>query len=477
MKLPIISLLKWSLYTALVGLSFYSIIMQAALLANNTLRAAVAIKPIMDYFQNPALAAYGIGNDNMGVLAFVAFVLIVALLESRGQYSTRLHYVLMALALIGAFIMALVKPFGSVDIYYYVAYGREVLLGLDPYQPLFNAMYDPVIQQVPPVWYQNPALYGPVAVAIFSLLNVFSTPEMGSLLLTFKLGWFVFFVVFATTCHILFRKSGPYPATKWMLICANPVTWMLCLRDGHVEILMLTFMALSLLALQRKSWGLAGAALGAFCSVKIVALAVVPFFFWHAFRRKEASSQSGVWCAARMFEGFILLTVPLYAYFEGGDILPVIEFSKSQLNTNSISLQVLSRIMALKAFIMTPEQTALYMRPLSALFLLSGLGALFAHFVFSRRPQNLSLAAGAAMLWLLFSLSYTLPWYILWSMFFLINGLARLSALLFVGAFYILYVRAFDYYGNIPTIIITLFGFYGLWRVLNNASLPAKEPC
>lgn len=477
MKIPIRSMLRGGLYVLLIGLALYSVSIQAIALTTNTLSAAPVLKAMAIYFQGMTQHLYGITSGNIHMLVYMGMVLLVALLEWQKRYPVRLHYVLMLLTIIGALMATPTNPSGSVDLYYYIAYGRKMMLGLDPYTPLFDALQDPVVRLVPEAWYQNPSLYGPVAVIIFTVLNSISTPDMESLLLTFKLGWFGCFVVLALISHSIFTKNGSYPGTKWILFFANPMTWLLCLRDGHVEILILMFIALSLWSMQRQLWGCAGAAIGMFCSVKIVMLTVVPFFLWHALRRREGEEnwKPGLERVLWMIKMFLLITLPLYVYFRGADILPVLEFSQARLGSGSISLQVLHKILSFNPFAMTAQQALIYLRPLSAVFVFSGLCLLIVYFIFARTPQDVSLAAGLAMLWLLLSFSYKFEWYILWSVFFLINGLARVPALLFVGALYSLYTYSHYFSDNMMSAIIAIFGFYGFWSVLNRSSDPRRQ--
>ncbi len=409
---------------------------------------------------------------HLQMLGFAGIIMIACYLESQKRYSVQLHYCVVGLVMVGAFFAVLSIPLGTGDIYYYIAYGRKLgILGLDPYLPLNEALFDPLIQQAGDYWMHIPANYGPSAILLFAALNFMAVPEMSSLLLVFKLFWLLVFFAFMAISYRLFQSKGEYPATRWLLLCANPVTWRLLLSDTHMEMLIITVAALCLMAAYRQAWLTLGLLLGVISSIKLIMLVLVPFFVWYALRKREEDSwRPGILRALKVGGLFLAYILPLYVYFKGADILPLIEFSAKYNAMPQIIPDAINHLLQFPLMVQFFHNDYAYVKLLSNLTLLIGLIALFGHFALSRRPQSLPMAMASAMLLLLFTLTWCHPWYILWSAFFLIAGAAERRGVLLAGAFYSLY--GFSNYASVHFIFALLvsLGLYSFWKLWNDLS-------
>lgn len=368
---------------------------------------------------------------------FLLMLPMVALMEKRGHICARFRYAILGLMAAGALAAAVCSHLDDMDLYYYIAYGRKLaILHLTPYTPLYNVAADPIISLFPKTWFFTPALYGPAAILIFSLLNLVSPPELLMLVVTFKLAWFLLFLVFAWLTAQLLKSCTAYPYLRWFILCANPMIWMFCLRNGHLEVMVLTLLVLSLWLMQKRQWLVGGFALGALCGTKIIMLAVAPFFLWSAFAW-------GNWKRALLvLAGCLAFLVPAYVAFNGGELAALYQFG----NNNQHCPQLIS--FGINKIVYESHIDWLMKKgisdKISNLVFVIGAAVMFLSVARTRKAVNLARISGAIMLFFWLTRPYTQAWYILWGAVPFILGARSVKELLCAAVFLTIYAALFS---------------------------------
>ncbi len=137
----------------------------------------------------------------------------------------------------GAAVMALLPPLGSTDIMSYGAYGRMVVLGLNPYTTTVNdlaAMGDPIGVTYQGDWPDVASVYGPVALGVQGLTSWFSGSSMRWFVLGMQL---IALAAFMATTWLLDRAAGNDAArlrVAW-LWAANPLLFYLVVNSAHID--------------------------------------------------------------------------------------------------------------------------------------------------------------------------------------------------------------------------------------------------
>ncbi|MCA9790884.1 MAG: DUF2029 domain-containing protein [Candidatus Eremiobacteraeota bacterium] len=300
-----------------------------------------------------------------------------------------------------ALLAAWCKPFLSVDTTYYVAYGRQLaVLGLNPYQVnLYASETDPIISQVSHMWFGTTALFGPVALALYAVPNLLvPNPQLLQLATVLKFLWLPFY--FSLGALVLAHWSDDENRlTMALAVVANPILLWLGLVDGHVDILITLFMALTayLMSKDRPEWSAVALSLAA--SLKLVAIVVLPvcFFWWLSQSVRKALRFSAV---------FVALYGGLYLAVRGGEYLAVIEFTKNWDNLVAANLvpALLNRLH------LELHQVQRY----SNLVFYATVAAVCWPTWRGRFEKNPALPMGLAMGGLVLTRTYFQPWYTLW---------------------------------------------------------------
>jgi hypothetical protein len=137
----------------------------------------------------------------------------------------------------GAAVMALLPPLGSTDIMSYGAYGRMVVLGLNPYTTTVNdlaAMGDPIGVTYQGDWPDVASVYGPVALGVQGFTSWFSGSSMRWFVLGMQL---IALAAFMATTWLLDRAAGSDAARMrvgW-LWAANPLLFYLVVNSAHID--------------------------------------------------------------------------------------------------------------------------------------------------------------------------------------------------------------------------------------------------
>lgn len=321
--------------------------------------------------------------------------------ETRGRLSPRVGGLLLLAVLPLSLLAAWMRPILSVDPCYYVAYGRQVVeYGLNPYAVnLWASAQDPVISQVGTMWFDNIAFYGPLALGLYSLANLLTpTVSLYALTTTLKLLFVPFYGALIGLVWLRWR-TGARTWTMVAAVAANPVLLWYGLVDGHVDLVIVTFLALLGWSLQHDRPLLAALSLAAAASLKLVPIVVLPVVLgWWLHR---SARHLAIFTAA--FGG---LYGGVYWAIGGGEYAGVVAFTHLWDNVYVASL--VPRVLSLAGM----ENLEAIRQLSNGLFYLSvallGLQTARGRFPDPFLPMGLALAA------LFFTRTYFQPWYTLW---------------------------------------------------------------
>lgn len=178
--------------------------------------------------------------------------------------------------------LTLVATTPSDDAYRYLWEGRVQLFGFNPYAyaptaPQLQAMRDASWQKINHPTY--PAIYGPVAEAEFLATAAVSSSNFAA-----KYLHVLWDLLTVAVLGAILRLSG-HRQHRAIVYGLCPLVLTAFAIEGHVDSLMLLFLALMIWAAGAKRFSLAGAALGLALATKIVAVVLLP---WFALKRPKA---------------------------------------------------------------------------------------------------------------------------------------------------------------------------------------------
>ena len=200
--------------------------------------------------------------------------------ESDGKLRRNFLLALAFGATLVAIAMAWIKPMTARDPSYYVAYGRQVAeLKVNPYKTLLkDCTADPIIAQVPQMWFNTPCLYGPLMVAEFSLGNLLSPKEdFLTICSTLRL---LYIPMVISLGVLLYRAWGwsRWPAALTFAVVCNPIYLHLAVNSAHPESWLFFFLLSTCLSMMYDKPILAALCFSAACSTKIVPIVLVPVY-------------------------------------------------------------------------------------------------------------------------------------------------------------------------------------------------------
>ncbi|HEY2602650.1 MAG TPA: glycosyltransferase 87 family protein [Thermoleophilaceae bacterium] len=294
-------------------------------------------------------------------------------------------------------VFTLAPPLLSTDIFNYVAYARMgTLYHLNPYTHGAAAIpHDPVVPFTGPAWLHTPTAYGP----LFTLLSYAFVPlGVSGAMWALKVATGVAALGCSALVWACAKRLGLRPVPAMLFFALNPLLLVYAVGGGHNDVLMaLPLLAGALLILDGKP-ELGGAALAAAVAIKVTAGLVLPFVLVASGAR---------W---RVLLGFALAAaaVALFALAGFGA-----HFS-SMFNLLQHHDQLTKPMSSVPGYlgyvlgqgVLTPARHHTYQLVFEA-----GAVALFGY-AWWRRDW---LAGGAgALLLLLATLGWMLPWYVVW---------------------------------------------------------------
>ncbi len=217
----------------------------------------------------------------MGAAAIVlgALGLLLGLRGLPGKPSTWVM-----IGCVAAGLLAFLPPSGSGDHLNYAAYGRMVVLGVNPYTHGATALPgDPIADAVEAPWREEPSVYGPVATAVQALASWIGGDSV-------RLTVFVLALVnaaaFIATALLIDRFTRDDPAVRLraaLLWTANPLLLYHLVAGMHIDTLAIACMVAAVLS--RTRLVRAGLLLGLGVAVKLNAGLVALGPAWELRRR------------------------------------------------------------------------------------------------------------------------------------------------------------------------------------------------
>ncbi|MGI5213573.1 polyprenol phosphomannose-dependent alpha 1,6 mannosyltransferase MptB [Plantactinospora sp. CA-290183] len=167
-------------------------------------------------------------------------------------------------------------PLLSLDAYSYIAQGRMLLAGFDPYLTGPAALgAGPVLDAVAPVWRDTPAPYGPLALAGLRLAAQVGGNNLPGTVYLLRL---VAVLAVVATAAVTVRLTEPArrPAAL-ALVAANPLVLLHCVGGVHLDALLAVLAAGTVLAVRRRWWLTAALAATTAFAVKLPGLVLVGY--------------------------------------------------------------------------------------------------------------------------------------------------------------------------------------------------------
>jgi alpha-1,6-mannosyltransferase len=180
----------------------------------------------------------------------------------------------LVIAALWALPLLLAAPLASHDVYSYACQGQVYLAGADPYRVGPVDLPCRWMTAVPPIWREQPAPYGPVAVLISAVA------AKGSLLAAvavLRLAAVAGLVLLAIGLPALARRCGADPATALWLGLANPVVLVHLVGGAHHDALTAGLIVAGLALAARGRAAPGAAVVGLAVAVKATAVVVLPF--------------------------------------------------------------------------------------------------------------------------------------------------------------------------------------------------------
>ncbi|WP_377266790.1 polyprenol phosphomannose-dependent alpha 1,6 mannosyltransferase MptB [Peterkaempfera sp. SMS 1(5)a] len=215
--------------------------------------------PVQDILTHPSLGVFA---------AYFGLVLLIAAWWWLGRIirssptPTRCRDLVLVLALWAAPLL-LAPPLFSRDVYSYLAQGAMVRAHIDIYAYGPDQLGGPLAAQVPPIWRDTPAPYGPVFLALAAALEPAGVAGM-------RLAALGGVALMAALLPRLARRCGADPAAALWLGGLNPLVLLHLVAGAHNDAVMLGLLGAGLLA------ALAGAPVRATVLVTLAALVKAP---------------------------------------------------------------------------------------------------------------------------------------------------------------------------------------------------------
>jgi hypothetical protein len=172
----------------------------------------------------------------------------------RRGWSAPVRLVLLA-GIAGAFVLALVPPFGSSDHLSYAAYGRMAITGHNPFTttPAHLArLGDPVARAVQD-WRTSPSVYGSVGVGVQAFAAWIGGASVRLIVFVLSLLNVVAFALTGLVLHWLGRGDAGRQLRAALLWTANPLMLMILIAGAHIDTQAIVF-GVAAVALATAGW-------------------------------------------------------------------------------------------------------------------------------------------------------------------------------------------------------------------------------
>jgi alpha-1,6-mannosyltransferase len=241
---------------------------------DRTLVGAVAVAGLAASILVAATGAPGTGRPRLATAGSAAMVGCWLALVAATQARIVGRRGVVAVAAAWGLPLALAAPLLSFDVYSYLAYGKLMSSGHDPYAsgPAALGRGNPWAQHVDPQFLHLKAPYGPAGLLVARLGVLAGSPAGGVALLTVVAAGCV--VGVAVIIERLCRPQDR--AVALALWLPSPLVLLHLLGGVHLDDVMALLVALSCLAARHRRWALAALAIGVCTAIKVPAAAALP---------------------------------------------------------------------------------------------------------------------------------------------------------------------------------------------------------
>lgn len=242
------------------------------------------LPPLYDVHVNPLLEALRL-TDQGQLIGRIAVILGGALLVHSwlvlGLAVLRDFAVtvsqLWALLAVWISVLMFVPPLFSRDVYSYIAQGRLMVLGLDPYETGVGALPGWFQLGPDPMWAESPTPYGPLFLLIQHGIAAITMTSPTWAVILFKLTCVAGIALMATAVSRLATAHGIDAASATWLTVLNPLVVMHLFAGVHNDALMIGFLLWSFVFAVDRRTVLSLVALAFAIATKPIALLALPF--------------------------------------------------------------------------------------------------------------------------------------------------------------------------------------------------------
>ncbi|MDO5493603.1 MAG: polyprenol phosphomannose-dependent alpha 1,6 mannosyltransferase MptB [Nesterenkonia sp.] len=173
--------------------------------------------------------------------------------------------------------LLLTVPIFSRDVYSYIAQGRALHAGLNPYETGISELPGWFAEGADGLWAESPSPYGPLFLAMARLIWFVSGDVPEAAVLMFRLLSIVGIVLMVLSLPRLAAAFGSEASWALWLCLLNPLSLLVFVAAGHNDALMIGLMTAGCAAMLDRRRLLGAALLIAAVAVKPIAVIVVPF--------------------------------------------------------------------------------------------------------------------------------------------------------------------------------------------------------
>ncbi|WP_461144394.1 polyprenol phosphomannose-dependent alpha 1,6 mannosyltransferase MptB [Salinifilum aidingensis] len=230
-----------------------------------------------------SLIRYGHGRELALAVTYLGFAVLLWAWIRLGR-GVLAHLVpARGVLLAGAAWMApllIAPPLFTRDVYSYLGQGLLVVHGLDPYALGPAVLNGPIPENVHPTWHTTPAPYGPLFIAISTVMAWAVGEHVLVGVIAFRLLVLLGLVLFAAVLPGLVRHlGGRLPVALWIAV-ASPLTVTQLVGGPHNDLLVVGLLAAGALLALRGFHVSAVAVVTVAMAIKATAGVLLPFLVW-----------------------------------------------------------------------------------------------------------------------------------------------------------------------------------------------------
>ena len=272
------------------------------------------LPPLYDVSVNPLLEAMRLTEQGqllgrtavvLGGALLVHSWLVLGLAVLR-DYTVTVHQ-LWALLAVWIAVLMFVPPLFSRDVYSYIAQGRLLVLGLDPYSNGVAAVPGWFQLGSDPMWAETPTPYGPLFLVIQHAIAAATMTSPTAAVVLFKITCAIGIALMATAVQRLAQVHGIDPSAATWLAVLNPLVVMHLFAGVHNDALMIGFMLWAFVFATNARFVPALLSLSAAVAIKPIALLALPFVALATLGKSPRTTRMwGAWALSAAVIGGVL---------------------------------------------------------------------------------------------------------------------------------------------------------------------------